>query len=632
MFDFIYKHKRAVQLLLVLFLVPPFVFFGVDRMQGPGGTETVASVGDYRITQQEFNRALRDRQEAIQRATQGRAGPELLNSQELRLNVLEMLIRQRTLLNQAADAGIVVTDEQLQQVIAQLPPFQADGKFSLPLYQQALRGQGKTAAMFEHEVRRDVTLQMLDQAIGGTGFASRGVAERVARLSEQQREVSQFTVKPEEFVAAVKLEADAAKKYYDMHPDEFRIAEQVRVEYVTLAMEKFLGDFSVDPAEVQKYYDANRKRYETQEQRQASHILIAVDAAAGAEAKQKARAKAEEIHQAVKQKPERFAEIARQQSQDPGSAQKGGDLGFFQRGSMVKGFDDAVFAMKPGEISEPVETQFGFHVIRMTGMRGGQVRSLEEVRAEIETEFRKQLAGKKFAEVAESFNNLVFEQSETLKPAADLARSAPRQSGWIARGEGVPGDLNNPRLLQAIFSEDVVRNKRNTEAVEVAPGVLVAARVIEHKPSALRPFAAVNDVIIRKLTAQMAGQLAVQSGRERLEQLRQGKDASVNWSAPQLVGRTDGKELAEAALTGAFRVDPAKLPGYTGVEDGRGGYTLVRVTRVVDVDKVTPERQKAIADALREVLGQEEMLAYVGSLKQKAGVKISKEALEKKDR
>jgi peptidyl-prolyl cis-trans isomerase D len=630
MFDFILNHKRAIQVLFVLFLIPPFVFFGVDRMQSPGGAETVAIIGGHQITQQEFNRALRDRQEAIQRATQGRAGAELLDSQELRLNVLEMLIRQRTLLNQAAGAGIVVTDEQLQQTIAQLPPFQVDGKFSLALYQQALRAQGKTAAMFENEVRRDVLLQMLDQGVGGTGFASRAVAERVARLSEQQREVSHFTVKPEEFVGAVRLEADAAKKYYDMHPDEFRIPEQVRVEYVALAVDAFLGDFAVDPSEVQKYYDDNRKRYETQEQRQASHILIAVDAAAGAEAKQKARAKADEIYQQVKQKPERFADLARQYSQDPGSAQKGGDLGYFQRGSMVKGFDDAVFSMKPGEISAPVETQFGFHIMRLTGVRGGQVRGLEDVRAEIETEFKKQRAGKKFAESAESFNNLVFEQSDTLKPAAELARSAPRQSGWFAREGGAPPDLNQPKLLQAIFSDDVIRNKRNTEAVEVAPGVLVAARVIEHKPSALRPFEEVTAAIVGKLTAEMAGQLAVQSGRERLEQLRQGKDVSVKWGAPQLLGRTDGKGLTEAAMIAAYRVDAAKLPGHAGVEDGRGGFTLVRVTRVVDVDKVSPERRKTIADALREVLGQEEMLAYISSLKHRAGVEIRKEALEKK--
>jgi peptidyl-prolyl cis-trans isomerase D len=630
MFDFIGRHKKLIQILLFLFIIPPFAFFGVDRLQSPVGTEAVAKVGDYRITQLEFNRALRERQEAIQRLAQGRAAPELLNSTELRSNVLEALIRQRTLLNSAERAGLFVSEAQLQRVIAEIPAFQSGGKFSLQLYQQFLRSQGMTERMFESKVRRDVVLQMLDQVVGGTGFVSRIVAERVARLSEQQREVSHFTVSPGQFVDQVKLEDDAAKKYYEAHPDEFRIPEQVRLEYVTLTVDALLGDISVDPSEVRNFYESNRTRFETEEQRQASHILIAVDAGSDAEAKRKARAKADDIYRQAKDAPGRFAELAKQHSQDPSSAAKGGNLGYFGRGVTPQAFEDAVFRLKVGELSPPVESVDGFHIIQLLAVRPGAKRTLDEARGEVENELKRQRAGKKFAEVAESFNNVVFEQSETLKPAAELARSLVRQSGWIMRGGAAQGDLNNPKLLQAIFSEDVIRNKRNTEAVEVAPGLVVAARVIEHKPSALQPFDSVSAGIVKKLTAQRAAQLAAQSGRELLEQLRQGKESRVTWSAPQLLGRSDAKGLGEAALASAYRVDPAKLPAYAGVEDGRGGFTLVRVTRIAEADKIAPERQKAIAEGLREMLGQEEMLAYVSSLKQKAGIQINKEALEKK--
>jgi peptidyl-prolyl cis-trans isomerase D len=459
---------------------------------------------------------------------------------------------------------------------------------------------------------------------------SRIVAERVARLSEQQREVSHFTVSPGQFVDQVKLEDDAAKKYYEAHPDEFRIPEQVRLEYVTLTVDALLGDISVDPSEVRNFYESNRTRFETEEQRQASHILIAVDAGSDAEAKRKARAKADDIYRQAKDAPGRFAELAKQHSQDPSSAAKGGNLGYFGRGVTPQAFEDAVFRLKVGELSPPVESVDGFHIIQLLAVRPGAKRTLDEARGEVENELKRQRAGKKFAEVAESFNNVVFEQSETLKPAAELARSLVRQSGWIMRGGAAQGDLNNPKLLQAIFSEDVIRNKRNTEAVEVAPGLVVAARVIEHKPSALQPFDSVSAGIVKKLTAQRAAQLAAQSGRELLEQLRQGKESRVTWSAPQLLGRSDAKGLGEAALASAYRVDPAKLPAYAGVEDGRGGFTLVRVTRIAEADKIAPERQKAIAEGLREMLGQEEMLAYVSSLKQKAGIQINKEALEKK--
>ncbi|MBI4195984.1 MAG: SurA N-terminal domain-containing protein [Betaproteobacteria bacterium] len=631
MFEYIYSHKRAVQILLFLFLIPPFVFFGVDRLQSPGGTEAVATVGGYRITQQEFNQALRERQETIQRITGGRADPALLDSAELRFNVLEALVRQRLLLGRAQRGDMTITDRQLQSVIGELPAFQSEGKFSFQLYEQYLRSQGMTPAMFEAKLRGDLMLQHMDDAFGGSSFVPRTVAAHLARLSEQQREVSAATIAAEKFLPQVRLDPDAAKNYYASQQDEFRIPEQVRVEYVVLTMDALLSQVTVDPAEVRKYYADQRAEFEGREERQASHILIAVDAAATAEAKQKARAKAGEIYRQLAQKPAAFAELAKQHSQDPGSAEKGGDLGYFGRGSMPKPFEDAVFGLKPGDISPPVETQYGFHIIRLAGTRGGQTRTFEDVRGQIETELKRQRAGRKFAEVAENFNNIVFEQSETLKPAAELAKTALQQSAWITRERAPEERLNHPKLLQAIFSEEVLKNKRNTEAVEVAPGVLVAARVSEHKPSSIRPFEEVSAAIVKKLTMQQAGQLAAQDGREKLERIRQGKDAQVTWSASQLVGRAEAKGLSEGVLRQAFRVNTSRLPAYSGV-DGPQGFTLIRVTRVVEPEKIPPERQKALADALRQMQGQEEMLAYVASLKQKAEVSVSRELLEKKER
>lgn len=627
MFAFISNHKRLVQIVLAIIFLP-FAFFGVDSYFRSGDAAVaVATVGGYEISQGQFNRALRERQEAIQRMTGGRADPALLNSAELRFNVLEALIRERLLLHRAA--GMAVTDRKLQTEIGELPLFQENGKFSFQIYERFLKSQGMTPAMFEAKLRHDLILQNLDDAYGGTAFVPRTVIERLARLSEQQRELSLFTIAADKFVPQVKIESDAPKKYFDSHQDEFRIPEQVRVEYVTLTAESLLAQIPLDAAEVRKYYDAHRAQYEIREEREASHILIATAATAGAEAKQKARALAEEIHKQLKQDPARFAELAKQHSQDPGSAAKGGDLGYFPRGTTPKAFEDAVFQLKVGEISPPVESVDGFHIIRLTGVRGGQTRSLEQVQGEIEIELKKQRAGRKFAEISENFNNVVFEQAESLKAAAELAKASPQQSGWITR-ERADVPLNNPKLLQAIFSEDVLKNKRNTEAVEVAAGVLVAARVIEHKPVAVQPFAEVSVAIVKKITLQQAGQLAAQEGRAQIEQLRQGKDAQVTWGPAQLVGRAGAKGLSEPVLKQAFRAETARLPAYAGVDDPGGGFTLVRVTRVVEPEKIPPERQKALSEGLRQMLGQEDMLAYIGSLKQKADLKVSKELLEKK--
>jgi peptidyl-prolyl cis-trans isomerase D len=296
---------------------------------------------------------------------------------------------------------------------------------------------------------------------------------------------------------------------------------------------------------------------------------------------------------------------------------------------MPKPFEEAVFGMKAGEISPPVETQYGFHIIRLTNIKSGQGRSFEEARGQIETELKRQRAGRKFAEIAEHFNNVVFEQSETLQPAAEIAKANLRQSGWMTREHAADQLLNNPKLRQAVFSEDVLKNKRNSQVVEVAPGVLVAARLLEHKPPTVQPFQEVSAAIVKKLTLQRAAQLAAQDGRERLEKVKHGNDASVAWGATQLVGRAEAKGLSDALLRQAFRVDTATLPAYTGIDNPNGGYTLIRVSRVVE-PKVDADRRKQVAEALRQLRGQEGMLAYVESLKQKEAVKISKELVEKK--
>ncbi|MDH5535159.1 MAG: SurA N-terminal domain-containing protein, partial [Betaproteobacteria bacterium] len=618
----------------ILFLIfLPFLFFGVDSYFRSGsGTDEFATVGRYRISQYEFNRALSDRQETIMRLTGGRAAQALLDSAELRMSVLDELIRQRLLLDRAVRSGMAVSDQQLQSVISGLPAFQQDGKFSFRLYDQYLKRQGKAPVVFETELRQDIMLQHMDDAFSGSVLVPRVVSERMVRLLEQQREVSVARIEPDKFTGQVKLADGAAKTYYDTHQEEFRIPEKVRVAYVTLSAESLLPQIEIDPEDVRKVYESRRSDFEVKEERQAAHILIAVDKTAGAETKTQARAKAQEIYEQVKKNPDRFAELAQQHSRDPGSAQKGGDLGYFSRGLMVKAFDDAVFKMKPGEIGPPVETEYGFHIIRLTAVRGAKGRSFEEVRGELEAELKKSRVGRKFGEVAENFNNIVFEQFETLKPAADLAKSPIRESAWIARESAQDALLNHLKLREAVFSEDVLKNKRNTEAIEVAPGILVAARVIEHKPSVIQPFEDVSAAITKKLTLQQASQLAVQEGNERLEQLRQGKDAKLTWGAPMLVSRGDAKGLPDAAAQRVFRMSVANLPAYGGVESPEGAFTLIRVSRVVEIDQLPPEKNKALADGLREIQGQEEMRAFVESLRQRADVKVSRAALEKKER
>ncbi|MEN9783351.1 MAG: PpiC-type peptidyl-prolyl cis-trans isomerase, partial [Pseudomonadota bacterium] len=395
MYDFVYKNKRLMQVILGL-IVLPFAFFGIDSyFQSGTGGDTIAVVGDYKITQNEFSQSLRERQEALQRMAGGRVDPAMLDSNELRFAVLDNLVQQRLMFERAARAGLVITDRQIQEIVANVDAFKVDGKFSYERYEELLKAQGMTPLIFEQRVRQDLITEHAAHPYMTSTFVSRAEAANLLRISEQQREISYFTLASDRFLSQVKLDADAAKKYYDSHQDEFRTPEQVRVEFVVFSGEGLLAQIQPPVAEVRKAYEENLKRFEVKEARQASHILITADNTA--EGKKKAKAKADELYAQVTKNPKDFAALAKQHSQDPGSAANGGDLGFFERGSMVKAFDDAVFSMKPGDITPPVETEFGYHIIRLAGVRAGKAKSFEEARPEIESELKKQLASRKYA-------------------------------------------------------------------------------------------------------------------------------------------------------------------------------------------------------------------------------------------
>ena len=415
MFHFIDKHRRAVMIGIFILIIPPFAFFGIDSyFQGGSGGNAVATVGGYKISQNEFSQALRERQEAIQRMSGGRVDPALMESPQLRMSVIEGLVQQQLLFDRAARTGLTVTTQQVQVIINDVEVFRENGKFSYARYEELLKAQGMTPVIFEEKVRQDLMIQHATHAFSASTFVARTEAAQLLRVSEQQREVSYFTFAADKFVSQVKLENDAAKKYYDGHADEFRVPEQVRVDYLALSIEALLAQMRPEVAEVRKIYDGNLGRYQAKEARQASHILITPEGTVP-DAKTKAKAKADELYAQLKKTPGNFAALAKQHSRDPGSAANGGDLGFFERGSMVKAFDEAVFSMKAGEIAPPVESEFGYHIIRLVAVRGGKGKTFEEARPEIETELKRQMAGRKFAEFAEAFACSVSFGFEPLK-------------------------------------------------------------------------------------------------------------------------------------------------------------------------------------------------------------------------
>lgn len=619
MFELVHKRKRLAQVILAL-LVIPFAFFGLESYTSSvGSKDDVASVNGAGITQREFAEELRRQQDRLRAAFGPNVDPDALDTPDTRRALVESLVSQRLLAETARRAGLMVSDDALRQTIAAVPAFQGEGGFSRSNYEALLRAQGMTPQMFEERLRQDLMLAQLGEAVGSTALVSRTVSERLAALAGERREVREALIAAQSFAAQAKIEEAQVKAYFDANPAEFRLPERVRAEYVTLSAEALREREPVAEAAIRAAYDARATQFAVAEQRRASHILV------------KTREEADRLAAEARKSPARFAELAKKHSQDPGSAAKGGDLGYFGRGMMVPPFEEAAFRQKEGEIGEPVQSDFGWHVIRVTGVQAAKVRPYAEVRAQLADELARQQAARRFAESAETFINTVYEQSDSLKPAAERFQLPVRASGWIARAPTPEaGVLAHPKLLAALFSEDAVKARRNTDAVEVSPGVLVAARVLEHVPATQRKYEEVRAAIETRLRAEAAARLAQQAGEAKLQALRKGEDAGLTWSAPKAVSRRSPQGVPAGALRPLLAAEASRLPVFAGAARGTEGYVLYRADKVLEAEP-RPEAQRSAERArAAQLAGARQMDAYIASLRAGADVEIHAGNLEKK--
>lgn len=622
MFNFVHEKRRFVQIVLLLIILP-FTFWGMDSFNKSGDAESLATVGGEKISQQEFDQELRQQQDSMREAMGNAYDPALLDSPERKRAILENLVDRRLLMSQGRTAGLTVNDNYLAQTITGFKEFQtAEGKFDMKLFESVLRAQNRSPIAFEANVVEQLRMRQMTETYLQNGYSSRAVAENMVRLSEQQRIVAVAQIELAPFLSQAKIDESAVKSYYDMNQKEFQTDEQVRVEYVTLSAEALQSQVAADEVEIRKYYEEHQPEFGTQEKRQATHILISVTPQAPEADKQAAKAKAEQVLRLVKQTPAKFADLAKQHSQDPGSAAKGGDLGMFGRGMMVKPFEDAAFSLKVGEISGLVQSDFGYHIIKLLAVAPAKVSPLEEVRNTITQRVKLQKANDKFAELAEKFSNMVYEQSDTLKPAAEMVKMPLQQSAWLnkSRAEAAPWTA---KALQAVFSEDVLKNKRNSIAVEIAPNTLLAARMLEHKPASIRPLAEVGDSIRQKLLRQQALDLAAKQGRMLLEQLQRGEKVNVEWKAPVTVTRVKHEGLDNDLARQVFQVNAGKLPAYTGVENKQGGYMLARLDEVKDVADVDSTSSAQFLQKLRQLTGDALYKAYLADAKKNIGVTMN---------
>jgi len=622
MFDFVHENKKLIQIILALIILP-FAFWGVDSYNKSGNrAEVVATVNDAKITQREFEYALRQQQDRLRQIMGANFDAAMLDNPGMKRAAIDNLVEQRLLVEHARGTGLVIVDEQVAQVIQGIEAFQDNGKFDKKRYETALASQNMSPLMFETRLRDELLGWQVRDAYVQNGFVSNGVADNIIRLNEQQRTVSVSAISFQSYLAQAQVDEAAPKKYYEQHQKEFQVQEQAKVEYVKFSVNDLLTRVEVSAEGVRKYYDEHQNDFGATEERQAAHILITVAAVAPQAEQDAARAQAEKLLQQVRQNPARFAELAKQNSQDPGSAANGGDLGFFGRGMMVKPFEDTAFALKQDEISGLVKSDFGYHIIKLLAVKPARLLSFDEAQEGILGKLRQQKATDMFAELAEKFSNAVYEQSDTLKPAADLVGAKIEQSGWLVKG-ATTDEPWTAKMLQEIFTDETVKNKRNTAAIEVAANTLVAARILEYKPASIRTLDEVLETIRQKLLHQQALELAAKQGRALLEQLQRGDKPVLSWAAAQTVTRARHGSLNADMIRKVFQADATRLPQYVGAETPQDGYVLVRIDAVKDAEKPDDKKRAGYAQQMRQLTGEEMLRAYLADAKQQAAIKVN---------
>lgn len=631
MFDFIRQHTKIVMGFLFLLIVPSFILFGLDGYnRSQDKAVVVAKVDGQEITQTEWDRAHLREVERL-RASMPSLDPKLLDSPEAKYATLEKLVRDRVLTAAAIKSKLSTSDQRLARDLQDNPEIaalrRADGTLDMERYRQMLGTQGMSPEMFEANVRAERSSRQVLLGIAGSGFSAKAAADTALNAYFEKREIQVARFATAEYAAKLNPTDAELEQFYKANESLFQAPEQANIEYVLLDIETLKKGITVNEAELKAYFDQNAARLSGTEERRASHILISSPKGAPEAERQKAKAKAAELLVLVKKAPDSFADVAKKNSQDPGSAPGGGDLDFFARSAMVKPFSDAAFAMQKGDISDVVESEFGFHIIKLTDIKSPKQRSFEEMKPDLTADVKKQQAQKKFAETAEAFTNGVYEQADSLKPVSERLKLEIKTASGITRKPqpGATGALANPKFLNAIFSPDAIEKKRNTEAVEVASNQLISGRITQYTPARTRPLPEVKELVRQRWLAIRGAEEARKDGIAKLAAWK-AAPASATLQETLVVSRDQLQKLPLKVVEAALRADVAALPVFAGVDLGTQGYSIVKVLKSLPRDPVPEATAKQERLQYAQWWTSAESLAFYNVLKErfKTEMKVAK--------
>ena len=612
-------HKRWMMFIAMIFIIPSFVVTGIYSYNRMSDSENdLATVGDTSITMMDFDNAKRQYLDNFRRQMGQSFKPNMLDTAEARASILAALISDRAISLEIASEYMNVGEADAINLVKQAPAFQRDGKFSTEAYQQFLNSMGKSDEQFVLELRRDLTRQMLLSAVSQTTQASNTVAQRIHDLLTEERTIRTFEIKPTAFLKSVSVTDAEAQSYYDQNKSLFAVPESVDIEYVVLSPESY-KNIKASEDDIKTFYEQNLQRFSTPEERRASHILIAVN---NEKTDADAKKEADEIYKQLQADPSKFSQLAKSKSADPGSARQGGDLGFFQKGMMVPEFDNAVFSGKKGDLVAPVKTQFGYHIIKIVDVKPAQAKPLKEVRGEIEALYQQQAAIRAFAEDAENFSNMVYEQSESLQPVAERFGLKIQTVKNVTRD--FEDQLINPNVIEALYGFDVLEDKRNSNAIEVASNTLLSARVTAHHKQTVKTFDEVKGDIVATLKNQKATEAARAQGSADIAKLLDKKSASAKFGDKTVISRERPGAYAYEVVTAALRPEANKLPTYTGVQTQDGSYFVIEVQSSKKIE-ASPEQLAMRKAELAQLYSNPEQAAFISGLETKFGTQILKD-------
>jgi peptidyl-prolyl cis-trans isomerase D len=620
MFDFVRNHTRLALGFMLLLIIPSFVFFGVEGYSQftDGSNTAVAKVDGRSITRAEWDSAHQRNVDRVRRQ-QPTVDVRLLDTPQMRGDTLDGLVRERVLLAAASAMHLTPSDARVKQIFVSDPQFAQMRNPDGSVNREILAMQGMSSEMFVQQLRQEFAMQQVLSGVTRTVVAPASIAAASLDPLLHRREVQIQRFDPVAYRSKANPSDAEVEAYYKAQAALFKSPEQASIEYVVLDLDALGKGLKPTDEELRKFYADNTARFTAPEERRASHILIKADKDASSGDRAKAKAAAEAVLAEVRANPASFADVAKKSSQDSTAAQ-GGDLDFFGRGAMVKPFEDAAFSMKVGDISNVLETDFGYHVLTLTAVRGGQKKAFDEVRAEIEFELRKSLAQKRWPELAEQFTNTVYEQSDSLQPVIDKLKLEKKTATVLrAPTAGATGPLASVKLLDAVFANEAVANKRNTDAIELGPNQLVAARVVSHSPARTQALADVSALVRERLLDQQSAALARKDGQERLAALQKAPAEAL--ASTVVVSRAQSQGLPKPVMDAVLRADAGKLPAVVGVDLQGQGYVVLRVMKLLPRDPA-PGGEESLRGQYAQAWAAAEAEAYLVALKRRHKVDI----------